>query len=121
MIRSGSTLTKVRRGSQIGFLLLFLLLFFQAQHLYTTGLPNDLFLRFSPLVPLFGFIDSFNLSLLFCSNPNRIVARLAITAKIRALARASGWGDMVKARGSTTQRLARDMTMAPFRRKATAA
>ncbi len=65
MMKSSSTLTKVRRGSQISFFLFFLLLFFQAQHLYTTGLPNDLFLRFSPLVPLFDFIDSINLSLLF--------------------------------------------------------
>ena len=39
-----------RRIAQIVFLLLFLLLFFQAQYPYDHWLPADLFLRASPLV-----------------------------------------------------------------------
>lgn len=42
----------LRRISQILFLLLFIVLFFQARFPYETGLPSDLFLRASPLIAL---------------------------------------------------------------------
>ncbi|GAG01761.1 unnamed protein product, partial [marine sediment metagenome] len=59
------TLARTRRWAQVGFLLFFGLLFLKARYPYSDTLPADLFLRFSPLIPLFDFIDNFRISLLF--------------------------------------------------------
>lgn len=57
--------TKIRRIVQILFLLFFVLLFIQARYPYKTATGSDLFLRFSPLIPLFDFIQNFSVSLIF--------------------------------------------------------
>jgi polyferredoxin len=46
-------------------LLFFLVLFLSAQYPYEHGFPSDLFLRFSPLIPLFNFIDNLNFPFIF--------------------------------------------------------
>jgi polyferredoxin/Pyruvate/2-oxoacid:ferredoxin oxidoreductase delta subunit len=56
---------KTRRIFQLGFLLFFLYLFLLARYPYENVIGSDLFLRFSPLVPLFDFIDQLRISLLF--------------------------------------------------------
>jgi polyferredoxin len=56
---------KVRRVVQIFFLLFFLFLFLIARFPYRHQIEADLFLRFSPLIPLFDFIQNFRVSLLF--------------------------------------------------------
>ncbi len=51
-------MVKLRRTIQLLFLLLFLVLFLRARYPYQVSIPSDFFLRFSPLTPLFYFIDS---------------------------------------------------------------
>jgi len=58
-------LAKFRKGTQVAFLLFFIILFLRARFPYSDALPSDLFLRFSPLLPLFDFIDNFRIALLF--------------------------------------------------------
>ncbi|MFB0516636.1 MAG: 4Fe-4S binding protein, partial [Candidatus Neomarinimicrobiota bacterium] len=58
-------MAKARRWVQVGFLLFFILLFIIARYPYSGRLPADIFLRFSPLIPLFDFIDHLRISLLF--------------------------------------------------------
>jgi polyferredoxin len=58
-------MVKTRRIFQILFFLFFLLLFLLARFPYDDSLPADIFLRFSPLIPLFYFIDTLSISLLF--------------------------------------------------------
>lgn len=58
-------MAKTRRIVQILFALFFLVLFLRARYPYETGLPSDVFLRFSPLAPLFDLVANLNLSLLF--------------------------------------------------------
>ncbi|MFC1481672.1 4Fe-4S binding protein [Candidatus Neomarinimicrobiota bacterium] len=57
-------LAKYRRIAQVFFLLVFLILFLQARYPYDAT-TADLFLRMSPLMPLFDFIAHFRISLLF--------------------------------------------------------
>ncbi|GAB4379935.1 MAG: 4Fe-4S binding protein [Calditrichia bacterium] len=54
-------MAKVRRVVQVIFLLFFVFLFIRARYPYEVSIPSDLFLRFSPLTPLFYFIDSFHI------------------------------------------------------------
>jgi polyferredoxin len=56
---------RARRISQIIFLLFFFILFLKARYPYDDSLSADLFLRFSPLIPLFDFIQNLSISLLF--------------------------------------------------------
>jgi polyferredoxin len=58
-------MVKARQISQIIFLLFFILLFLKARYPYDDSLPSDLFLRFSPLIPLFDFIDTLSINWLF--------------------------------------------------------
>jgi polyferredoxin len=58
-------MVKTRRITQLLFLAFFILLFLKARYPYDDSLSSDLFLRFSPLIPLFDFIDNFSFSLLF--------------------------------------------------------
>jgi polyferredoxin len=58
-------MVKTRRITQLAFLVFFFVLFLKARFPYDDTLSSDLFLRFSPLIPLFDFIDNFTLSLLF--------------------------------------------------------
>jgi polyferredoxin/Pyruvate/2-oxoacid:ferredoxin oxidoreductase delta subunit len=58
-------IAKVRRVVQILFLLFFLFLFLIARYPYTGHTEADLFLRFSPLIPLFDFIQNFSVSWVF--------------------------------------------------------
>lgn len=57
--------TKIRRLVQLLFLLFFVFLFIQSRYPYETALDSDLFLRFSPLIPLFDFMQNFRISFLF--------------------------------------------------------
>ncbi|MBD3275455.1 MAG: 4Fe-4S binding protein, partial [Candidatus Marinimicrobia bacterium] len=59
------SIAKARRIVQVLFVIFFVILFIRARYPYETGLPSDIFLRFSPLIPLFDFIDQFRISLLF--------------------------------------------------------
>ncbi len=59
------TAARIRRWVQVGFLLFFVLLFLRARYPYTGNLESDLFLRFSPLIPLFNFIADLKILLLF--------------------------------------------------------
>jgi polyferredoxin/formate hydrogenlyase subunit 6/NADH:ubiquinone oxidoreductase subunit I len=54
-------MAKSRRIIQIVFLLFFIFLFLKARYPYSDALSSDLFLRFSPLIPLFHFIENFSL------------------------------------------------------------
>ena len=58
-------MVRARRFSQIIFLLFFFILFLKARYPYNDSLSADLFLRFSPLIPLFDFIQNLSLSWLF--------------------------------------------------------
>ncbi len=57
------TLVRWRRGVQLAALLFFVVLFFRARYPYTDVLPSDLFLRFSPQLPLFSLIEDLQLPL----------------------------------------------------------
>jgi polyferredoxin/ferredoxin len=58
-------MVKTRRLTQIVFFVFFILLFLKARYPYNDALSSDLFLRFSPLIPLFDFIENFSFSWLF--------------------------------------------------------
>lgn len=58
-------MAKTRRITQLLFLLFFILLFLWARYPYQTAIPSDLFLRFSPLSPLFYFIDNLTIPSFF--------------------------------------------------------
>jgi polyferredoxin/ferredoxin len=58
-------MARFRRIVQILFLFFFIFLFLRARYPYEVTLSSDIFLRFSPLVPLFYFIDNLSLSLIF--------------------------------------------------------
>ncbi len=58
-------MVKLRKLFQIAFLLFFVLLFLRARYPYEVKLQSDLMLRFSPLAPLFYFIDTLSLPLFF--------------------------------------------------------
>jgi len=55
-------MARLRRITQILFLLFFLFLFLQAHYPYEVDIPSDIFLRFSPLIPLFYFIDTLHVA-----------------------------------------------------------
>jgi polyferredoxin len=59
------TMSRIRRVVQIGFLLFFFFLFLSVRYPYEVAVPGDLFLRFSPLAPLFYFIDTLQLPSFF--------------------------------------------------------
>jgi polyferredoxin len=54
-------MAKSRRILQIIFLIIFAALFLSARYPYQTTISSDIFLRFSPLPPLFYFIDNFTI------------------------------------------------------------
>ncbi len=56
---------KLRRISQIIFFLFFVFLFLQARYPYEVTIDSDLFLRFSPLLPVIDFIQNLQISWLF--------------------------------------------------------
>ncbi|MBD3226170.1 MAG: 4Fe-4S binding protein [Caldithrix sp.] len=56
---------KIRRITQILFLIFFIYLFVIARFPYENGIASDLFLRFSPLIPLFDFIQNLHISWVF--------------------------------------------------------
>ncbi len=56
-------MAKLRRVVQIVFLAFFVSLFLIARYPYSGNVEADLFLRFSPLIPLFHFLQDFSLSL----------------------------------------------------------
>jgi polyferredoxin/ferredoxin len=56
-------MARTRRILQILFLIFFTFLFIRARYPYEVDLSSDIFLRFSPLLPLFYFIDSLTLPL----------------------------------------------------------
>ena len=56
---------RARRIVQILFLIFFVILFIKARYPYEDGPASDLILRFSPLIPLFDFIDSFRINWIF--------------------------------------------------------
>lgn len=58
-------MVKARKFSQIFFLLFFLFLFLRARFPYEVSLDSGIFLRFSPLLPLFDFIKNLHISWLF--------------------------------------------------------
>jgi polyferredoxin/ferredoxin len=58
-------MVKARKISQVFFILFFILLFIRARYPYEVDLQSDLFLRFSPLMPLFDFIDKLSIDLIF--------------------------------------------------------
>ncbi len=58
-------MVRSRRITQIIFLLFFIFLFLKARYPYDDSLSSDIFLRFSPLIPLFDFIDNLSFSMLF--------------------------------------------------------
>jgi len=58
-------MVRLRRITQIVFLVFFIILFLKARYPYNNTLSSDLFLRFSPLIPIFDFIDNFSFSWLF--------------------------------------------------------
>jgi polyferredoxin/Fe-S-cluster-containing dehydrogenase component len=58
-------MARSRRVFQILFLLFFILLFLKARYPYDAGLSSDLFLRFSPLTPLFYFIGTHDFRWIF--------------------------------------------------------
>jgi polyferredoxin len=55
---------RIRRLTQILFLFFFIFLFLKARYPYESGPDSDLLLRFSPLMPLFDFIDTFRIDLI---------------------------------------------------------
>jgi polyferredoxin len=56
---------RARRITQVFFLLFFIILLIRARYPYEGGQASDLLLRFSPLVPLFDFIDTFKINWMF--------------------------------------------------------
>ena len=58
-------MVRTRRITQLVFLVFFIVLFLKARFPYDDTLSSDLFLRFSPLLPLFDFIDNLDLSLFY--------------------------------------------------------
>lgn len=58
-------MARSRRILQIIFLSFFFFLFLRARYPYEVNLHSDLFLRFTPLAPLFYFIDSLHLPFFF--------------------------------------------------------
>jgi polyferredoxin len=58
-------MSRTRKIIQILFLLFFIFLFLKARYPYNDSLTSDIFLRFSPLIPLFDFIQNFRISWLF--------------------------------------------------------
>ncbi|OPX33657.1 hypothetical protein B1H10_05395, partial [candidate division KSB1 bacterium 4484_188] len=58
-------MARSRRLVQILFGLFFLFLFLRARYPYEVNIPSDLMLRFSPLAPVFYFIDTLHLPLFF--------------------------------------------------------
>ncbi|MCK5453026.1 MAG: 4Fe-4S binding protein, partial [Calditrichia bacterium] len=58
-------MARTRRIIQLIFLLFFFYLFIRARYPYETGISSDLYLRFSPLAPLFYFIDTLSVPLFF--------------------------------------------------------
>lgn len=54
-----------RKISQLFFIFFFIFLFIRARYPYEVHLQSDLFLRFSPLIPLFDFIDNLRISWIF--------------------------------------------------------
>jgi len=69
-------MVRARRITQLLFLTFFIILFLKARFPYDDSLSSDLLLRFSPLLPLFDFIDNFSLSWLFW--PALIIIALTI-------------------------------------------
>ncbi len=55
-------MAKTRRVFQILFLIFFIFLFIRARYPYEVGLGSDIFLRFSPLTPLFDLVSNLQLS-----------------------------------------------------------
>ncbi len=58
-------LVKIRRLTQILFIFFFIYFFLRARYPYEAAPPADLFLRFSPLMPLFDFIKYLHISWYF--------------------------------------------------------
>ncbi len=58
-------MARFRRIVQILFLFFFIFLFLRARYPYEVNLSSDVFLRFSPLIPVFYLIDNLSLSLMF--------------------------------------------------------
>lgn len=58
-------MVKARKISQVFFIFFFIFLFVRARYPYEVLLQSDLFLRFSPLMPLFDFIDTLSIDLIF--------------------------------------------------------
>jgi len=58
-------MVKARKVSQIFFILFFIFLFIRARYPYEVDLSSDLFLRFSPLIPVFDFIENLRTSWVF--------------------------------------------------------
>ncbi|MFZ0391718.1 MAG: 4Fe-4S binding protein, partial [Calditrichia bacterium] len=56
---------RLRQITQLSFLIFFALLFLQARYPYEVRIPSDIFLRFTPLGPLFYFIDTLYLPIWF--------------------------------------------------------
>ena len=67
---------RIRRITQLLFLIFFIVLFLKARFPYDDSLSSDLMIRFSPLLPLFDFIDNLSLSWLFW--PGLIIIILTI-------------------------------------------
>jgi len=58
-------MVKARKISQIFFLLFFVFLFIRARYPYEVNLHSDFLIRFSPLIPLFDFINHLRISWVF--------------------------------------------------------
>jgi len=58
-------MVRTRRITQIIFLVFFIYLFLNARYPYEGGLSSDIFLRFSPLIPLYDFIENWRIDWLF--------------------------------------------------------
>ncbi|MBN2367185.1 MAG: 4Fe-4S binding protein, partial [Calditrichaeota bacterium] len=56
------TTARIRRIVQVLFLFVFILLFIRARYPYEVDLSSDIFLRFSPIFPLFYLIENFSFS-----------------------------------------------------------
>ena len=58
-------MAKTRRITQLLFLLFFIFLFLKARYPYSDSLSSDLLLRFSPLIPIFEFINELRINWLY--------------------------------------------------------
>jgi len=58
-------MARTRRIFQLIFLFFFFYLFIRARYPYEPDIASDLYLRFSPLAPLFYFIDTLSIPLFF--------------------------------------------------------